>query len=81
MDLFVFAKRAGKWKPAGRYGSAVLPGREASFFSLRFFPLSKDTASLSIPVFLLPFSFLFFLSLLLLIFLSAAVLLLHIFVF
>lgn len=42
MDLFVFAKRAGKWKPAGRYGSAVLPGREASFFfSLLFFSTLK----------------------------------------
>lgn len=48
------------------------------FFLITFFPLSKDTASLSIPAFLLPF---FVFLLLLLIFLSAAVLLLHIFVF
>lgn len=64
MDLFVFAKRTGKWKPAGRYGSAVLPGREASFFSLRFFFHSQKTRPPSV--------FLFFYCLFLFFFIIAA---------
>lgn len=64
MALFVFCKEGRQMELAGRYGSAVLPGREASFyFSTFVFPLSKDTASLSIPVFV-P-AFFFYLSLLL----------------